>query len=76
MVIVISSIPTFFSLRLLNWAAEAGGFGNCGWCSQTRPFYIGTNPEIANFLNIFFLSGGLTISSVILFLDFSEKQID
>lgn len=73
MVILLSSIPTFFSLRFLNWAAQAGGFGDCGWCSQTHPFYIATNQEIANFFNLLLVGGGLTFSSVILLLDFSAK---
>ncbi|BAY27304.1 hypothetical protein NIES2100_71270 [Calothrix sp. NIES-2100] len=74
MVIVIFSVPAYYSKSVLDWAAEAGGFGSCSWCSQTHPFYIATNQEIADFFTICCLTGGLTISTWVMLLNFEKNN--
>ncbi|BAB78347.1 all7263 (plasmid) [Nostoc sp. PCC 7120 = FACHB-418] len=74
MVIFVFSFPTYYSKSFLDWAAKAGEFGSCNWCSETHPFYIATNQEIANFFNLSCLAGGLTFSTCILLLNFQENN--
>ncbi|AKG21527.1 hypothetical protein [Calothrix sp. 336/3] len=71
---VIFSVPTYYSKQFLDGAAKAGGFGSCGWCSQTHPFYVATNQEIADFLNLCLLVGGLSISTWVLLVNFDSQS--